>query len=150
MSRLDQDGPDAFNTIGLVANIVQLVDFSRKIFSKSRQIYSSSARALPTNADIATVTQDLNALTSKLRSSTAIITLPQNDPLEALCTRCENVGEELLAILEKLKIQGKTSRWKSVRKALKSVLSKEEIDEFKARLDDLRSEISLHVTINLR
>jgi hypothetical protein len=52
--------------------------------------------------------------------------------------------------LDKVKVKGKQDKWKSIRKALRSVWSKEEIEELEGRLARLKEELNLHVVIGLR
>jgi hypothetical protein len=133
--------------IGLVGNIVQLVDFSGKLISKSAQLYQSSEGALPYNIDIETVTGDLVVLNNKLKDAANIA---GDGALESLCKSCNAVAEELLAALDKVKVKGKQQKWKSIRKALQSVWSKEHIGELERRLASFREELNLHVTVDLR
>jgi len=75
----------------------------------------------------------------------------QGDPaLEKLCDCCNDVAKELLEALGKLKVDGKKGKWSSVRKALRSVWSKEEIDGIQKRLESFRDEMNLHIVVDLR
>lgn len=138
---------EALVVIGLVGNIVQFVDFSGKLISKSTELYRSSEGALTENIDIETVTNHLVLLNSKLKS-TANNT--GDSTLEGLCESCGAAAEELLAALDKVKVKGKQDKWKSIRKALRSVWSKEEIADLERRLTRLKEELNLHVVVGLR
>lgn len=133
--------------IGLVGNIVQFVDFSAKLISKSTQLYHSSRGALPENADIETVTRHLVQLSSKLNEPA---TSTNDGALESLCESCNIVAEQLLKALDKVKVNGQKTKWKSIRKALQIVWSKEEIGELERRLGRFREELNSHVVADLR
>ena len=132
--------------VGLVANIVQFVDFSGKLISKSAELYQSGEGALAENVDIETVTNDLVLLNSKIKNGT-----PSGDrALETLCISCTCVAAELLAALDKVKVKGNRQRWQSIRQALRSVWSKEDIQGLERRLARFREELNLHVVVRLR
>lgn len=135
--------------IGLVGNIVQFVDFSGKLISKSAELYRSSEGALAENSDIETAVNHLVLLTNKLKDADAATTTGDS-ALQSLCKSCGTTADQLLAVLDKVKVKGKQDKWKSIRKALRSVWSKEEIEELGRRLERFREELNLHVTVDLR
>lgn len=51
--------------------------------------------------------------------------------------------------MDKVKVKGKQHKLKSMRKALQSVWSKEEIEKLERRLTRFREELNLHVTVDL-
>jgi urease accessory protein UreF len=133
--------------IGIVGNIVQFVDFTGKLISKSTELYRSSEGALAENIDTKTATNHLVLLNSKLQNAA---TTAGDSALESLCKSCGTAADELLAALDKVKVKGKQDKWKSIRKALRSVWSKEEIEELERRLARLKEELNLHVVVGLR
>ncbi|XTI94184.1 hypothetical protein V2W45_1473413 [Cenococcum geophilum] len=133
--------------IGLVGNIVQFVDFSGKLVSKSTELYRSSEGALAENSDIETAINHLVLLNNKLKDAA---TTTGDSALQSLCKSCGTTADQLLAVLDKVKVKGKQGKWKSIRKALRSVWSKEEIEELGQRLERFREELNLHVTVDLR
>ena len=86
-------------------------------------------------------------LNNKIKDA-AVIT--SNDTLKRLCDSCKSTADELLAALDKVKVIGKQGRWKSIRKALRSVWSKEQIRELERRLASFRVELNLHVFVDLK
>lgn len=133
--------------VSLVGNILQFVDFSSKLISKSTELYRSSDGALAENIDIETVIKDLLLLNSKLKNTTAAT---GDDALEKLCTSCGTAADELLVALDKVKVKGKPDKWKSIRKALRTIWSKEEIEGLDRRLGMLKDELNLRVVVGLR
>ncbi|KAE8446593.1 hypothetical protein EG329_011786 [Mollisiaceae sp. DMI_Dod_QoI] len=139
---------DTLAAIGLVGNIVQFVDFTSKLVSKAREGYRSADGAFIENADLETVTADLLAVANKIKPQEVVRIRDTN--FSNLCSSCTDVAGELLAALAKLKVQNGKSKWKSFRKALRSVWSKEEILEIEKRLSSFRDEINLHIVVDLR
>jgi hypothetical protein len=137
---------DPIAIVGLVGTVVQFVDFSIKVVSKSTELYRSGTDALAENADIETTAQDLLKLNTRLKQSVAV----GDTDLQTLCKSCCDVGDELIAALSKVKVDGKGRKWQSLRKALRSIWSKEEILQLKNRLESFRDELNLRITIGMR
>ena len=133
--------------IGLAGNIVQFVDFSGKLVTKTAEIYRSGTGALVENIDIETATNDLVLLSTKLHDSA---NSTGDTALGELCLSCDTVAKELLSALDKVKVKGKKQKWKSFRKALRSVWSKEDIAALEQRLARFRDELNFRVGVNLR
>jgi hypothetical protein len=138
---------DPLSTIGLVGNIVQFVDFGSKLISKSVELYRSTEGALDENLDTETATNHLKDLNEKLKNGAKST---GDTTLKDLCEACDKVARELLEALDKVKVKGKHEKWKSIRKALRSVCSKEHIEELEQRLARLRAELNLHLVVDLR
>jgi molecular chaperone GrpE (heat shock protein) len=133
--------------IGLVGNIVQFLDFSGRLISKSIQLYRSSNSELAESTDVEATTNHLVLLNNKLKDAA---TSTGDRALEDLCKSCEAVADELLAALDKVKVKKELHKWESIRKALRTVLSKEKIEGLERRLVRFREELNLHVIIDLR
>ncbi len=133
--------------IGLVGNIVQFLDFSGKLISKSIQLYQSSDGALAGNTNIETATSHLSLLNNKLKDAAAAT---GDRTLETLCRSCEGVADKLLEALGKVKAKGTQRKWESIRKALRAVWSKDDIDELEQQLARFRDELNLHIAVDLR
>jgi hypothetical protein len=133
--------------VGLVGNIIQFVDFSGKLISKSVQLYQSREGALAENIDTETATNHLLLLNDKLKDTA---TSTGDRTLKDLCEACHTVARELLEALDEVKVKGKQQKWKSIRKALNSVWSKEHIAQLEQRLANLRKELNLHVVVDIR
>ena len=138
---------EALAILSLVGNVVQFVEFSSKLIAKSTELYRSSEGALGENIEVEAATNHLVLLNSKIKDSA---TTTSDDALDKLCESCKSTADELLAALDKVKVKGKQNRWKSIRKALRSVWSKEQIRELEGRLARLREELNLHVLVDLR
>jgi hypothetical protein len=72
--------------------------------------------------------------------------------LQDICDECAAVSADLIKHLRDLKVpKGQEHRkWKSFRHALKSVWSKNGVDEMAKRLSYLRQELDTHVLVLLR
>lgn len=133
--------------VSLVGNVVQFVDFSSKLIAKSTELYRSSEGALAENIDAETAAKHLVLINNKIQ---ATVTAVSDEALKRLCESCRTTADELLAALDKVKVNGKQGRWKSTRKALRSVWTKEKIRELEGRLAKFKEELNLHIVVDLR
>jgi ankyrin repeat protein len=154
---------DPINALSLASNVVQVVDFSIKLVSKGYNIYKSADGALVENQDTEAVAIDLRMVNAKLSQSLYRARQTKTSPfgdtddaddqaLERLSESCSEVAEELILRLRKLKIQpgGKNREWKSVRQALKTVWSKQELNDAAARLKLYRDQLNTRILVSLR
>lgn len=137
---------DPLTALGLVGTIAQLIDFGAKVVSRSTELYHSTSGALEQNADVEAATADLAKLKSQLDSSTNV---PDND-LRELCDACGKVAAELLGALDKVRVSDRGRKWQSLRKALKSMWTKDKIENLESRLATLRQELNLRINVGLR
>jgi hypothetical protein len=138
---------EALPIIGLASNVVQFVEFGIKLIGKSTELYRSSEGALAENIDVEKATEHLLLLNNKLKAGASTT---GDNTLQRLCESCKSTADELLVALNKIKCNGKQDRWKSIRKALRSVWSKEKIHELEGRLARFREELNLHMNVDLR
>ena len=133
---------EALAAVGLAGNILQFLDFTHDTISKSRQIRTSISGTLKEHADLKGLTADLKDLSGRLQTSSGPVDLV----LEQLCSRCREVADELLEVLESLRVKGKHTRFQSLRKALKVLWGKEKLRILEERLAGFRHELNLHIT----
>lgn len=137
---------DPLTAISLAGNIAQFIDFSCKLFSASRSIYTS-------NSGLSSDREDLHALTTNLQSISAKLKpvplqsakFNVSNELQDLALRCDNIATELLAVLKKLALKDKPSKWDSFHAALKTMWNKGKIDEMNKRLDSYRLQLVLEL-----
>ena len=146
---------DPLTALGAVANVFQFIDFAIKLFTYSHNIYHSANGSLVEHDDLNTVTEDVSNLSRKLQDSldlTATSTSLTADE-QALCDLCEGcvqVSQELTKALESLKSQAKPGRFRSFRQALKSVWSKDDIDNLDKRMRMYKEELNVRIIVGLR
>jgi hypothetical protein len=150
---------DPLSALSVASSIVQFIEFGNKLVGKGFQIYKSADGALAENVDKEVVVHDLIHLNERLETS-ILRKAPEKlnnesenhalSALYALCSRCRILGEELLAHLRALRVEGRNRKWRSFRQALKSVLAEEAIDEIGKRLATFRDELEFHVLVDLR
>jgi len=148
---------DPFSALSVAANIVQFVVYGINIVSKGHQLYKSADGSLIENAELEEATARLRQLTRAFQES-LYQSLPRgssdqgDQALQKICDKCAAVSQEMMEKLEKLKVSKNQphKKWKSLRQALKSVWSKDKIEEIAERLESLRMELDSHVLMSIR
>jgi hypothetical protein len=149
---------DALTALSLAGTIIQFVDFSGKLLAKGHEIYVSVDGASIGNNDLEAAAKNLRDLNERLNASAVsrrgdvVDAISESEvALIQLTTKCSAVAEELLAVLDHLKVQGGSNRrWKSFQQALKSSLKQGRVDEINSRLQALRQELSFNVLVSFR
>ena len=141
--------------LGVAASIVNIVDFAIEVVSKGNKIYHSGDGSLSENHDLEVITNDMLLLQNKLQTSSSELIQGKNlneddKALRDLSTAANDIADQLLAGLNKVKVQGRFRRWKSLRQAVKSVWSKREVDEMANRLAKIKHQIQMRLMVSLR
>ncbi|CAN9452136.1 unnamed protein product [Alternaria sp. RS040] len=146
---------DPLIALGAVANVTQFVEFAIRILAKSHAIYNSANGSLVEYDDLSKVSGDVSVLSRKLQES--LTTTAASSSLTAddqalcdLCKGCIDVSQELTKALETLTGQGKPGRFRSFRQALKSVWSKDDIDNLERRVKMYKEELNIRIIVGLR
>jgi hypothetical protein len=145
--------------LGLASNIVQFVDFGIKLFSEAREIYESAQDGRAEDLELETVTVDLKGFAQSLHASGK--PSPGNPQpkklaadeiaLQKLAISCEKLANELLKLLDDLKVKGQGNRkWKSFKQALNHVRREEKVNKLEERLEKFQRQITTHLVGILR
>jgi len=149
---------EALAAVGLASSIVQFVDFATKIISKGYQYQRSVDGVLDENVELQAIADSLDQLTKGLVTSkekTAPSTRrkkdsKENEALKAVAMECQKIANDLSTAVDRLKITGKRTKWKSFRQALKSQWKKEEIEATLRRLRLAREDLIVHLLVVMK
>ncbi|KAN0102137.1 hypothetical protein V8E51_012647 [Hyaloscypha variabilis] len=146
---------DPITCFSLAGTILQFLDFTWQIISNTHQLSKDGSTSVQQQA--AAATTELLDLTIKLQQSqyqdgSAMIRDEDEDEdaLKALCHDCEELAEELLETLNKLRVQDKAGVWKSLRQAILSTWNHKNIKEIEGRLSRYRDAINTRILVSLR
>ncbi|KAI0546719.1 hypothetical protein F4679DRAFT_587244 [Xylaria curta] len=138
---------EALTTIQIISSIVQLVEFGSKCVAKGVKIYQSNDGVLDENAAIEIAATHLTTLNNEVKNA-AFSTSDQQ--LQDICSKVTEASSELLGVLECLKVQGTKTKWKSMRKAIQSILGKAKVKELEDKLGRFRDELNLQICVGTR
>jgi hypothetical protein len=144
---------DPLTALSLAGTIVQFVQFATQI------VQATVSGASPVQEELETRTLALRDLIARLRRkrpsdnvSTSLI-FPADSPdktLQILCDGCAATADELLARLDRLRVEGKHKMWKNFQNAIKSAWTQKELESLSRRLSEFRTALDTHVLANLK
>ena len=134
----------------LSGTILEFARFGMKLLSDGRELYKSSQGARSANEQLELATSDLRALLVKLRSRHRPPVIAQDEKdgetFQRILHRAEETAKELVERLERLKVKRPKSRkWESVRKAVQSVWTKDEVEALTKKLERFKDAVETHV-----
>jgi len=148
---------EALAAVGLASSIVQFVDFATKIISKGYQYQKSVDGVLDDNVELQAIADSLDQLskgliTSKEKTSPSARRKKnlKEIALNAVAMECQSIANDLSTAVDRLKITGKRTKWKSFRQALKSQWKKEEIEATLRRLRLAREDLIVHLLVVMK
>ncbi|KAK4217191.1 hypothetical protein QBC37DRAFT_370139 [Rhypophila decipiens] len=131
--------PVSLAALGMAGNIFQFVTLGCKLVTKARKIHKDGGieeyiHLQVVVADVATCSDNLRA--DLVSQQQAHGPLAEDDTaLKEICSGCLEVAEEIQAALKQLNPNRTSTKWKSIRQALKSLWGKERMAELKDRLE---------------
>ncbi|KAL1620845.1 hypothetical protein SLS54_005775, partial [Diplodia seriata] len=140
---------DPATVIGLAASIVQLTTFTGQLLSKSREIHSSADGALVENRELEAITTSLQDLSRDISAGSRYST-KADKKLNQLCDGCQEVTNELLVLVQKLKGSNSHHGWGSFRQAALSVWKEKEVRALSDRVERYRRQIDTVLLVTLR
>lgn len=143
---------EALAALGLASNIISFVDFTWKLLAGANEIYASGSGIAGDVQFLDTVTKDVQHHAERVVA--AQTSTPQ---LRNLARQCDEVAQELLSSIEKMRAKGGNTRWISFLAALKGVHSQKKIDQLtdkiskiQARMSALTQELLLYVALQFQ
>lgn len=141
---------EAVAAFSMTGTIAQFLQFSLDLFSRSQQLYRSSQGSLAEYVDAEIIAKDLLKGIKLLKAHVSLVGQDVDDDLKLLCDSCTTIAEELLCVLERVRLKGKHQKWPSFKAAILSVRTQPQAEDLKRRLDALAQEAQLYgvLTIN--
>lgn len=143
---------DPLSALSVAGTIIQFVDFGTKMLSSGMELYKSTKGSLTVSEELELVVGDLQAVFEKLRANAdpekSIPSAPSpqseaeidehRDSFLEICNNATLIAEELLRKLNELKVKdGKNRVWQTLRAAIRTAWSKNEISALRERLSSL-------------
>lgn len=146
---------EAIATLGLAANILQMVEYGSKFVAAVWKIYDASQADHPLAEDLDQLrchTQEVEKILGSLEQNDSIIpstaALEDTDrDLRALAAESRKVTEEILDSLNEI---GKLKKHKAIQAAFKSLWHERRVAELQTKLDRVRNHLTLHLVHSLR
>jgi len=138
---------------GLAGNIIQFVDFTGKLFLTTQRLYVSKSGTKAEHLELESLTQNIKELAERANPHSLSDTWnisTQEKTLADLGNQCIEVSNELLSVLESLKVRGKNGNrsWESFNQAIRSEWKKGEIELLQRRLDRISNQLNTRVLLD--
>lgn len=131
---------DPLTALGLVSNILQLIDFGTKFVAGAKEIYDSIDGASDDSRALAFATQQLNDICDDLALSR-----PSSSPalkrINAISSKCHSVGREILIHLDNIRLRSHGRKFGSLRAAFKELRYKDVIAKLAEQLGRLQQDL---------
>lgn len=135
--------------VGFAANVLQFSwNTARALISEATEAYQSISGTTSRYLELKIVTEDLRNLSNKLGGDGGA---GRNSDVQRIAESTRKISIELLSILEQLRVKdGPHRKWRTVRHALESIWKKNKIDQMQSQLEELRTQLSLRITVQIR
>jgi hypothetical protein len=147
---------DPASAIGLAASLVQITSFVKEILSDSHELYLSADGALVQNLELEAVCRRLDGLVLNLDKKAARVAnrgsqaTEIDQQLATLSLETQKITKEFLGRLEKLKLNVGDNKWKTVRRAIESVVKSKDLELLANRLSKHRDQIDTALLLSQR
>jgi hypothetical protein len=134
---------ESLATIGLAANILQFIHTARQLVSTSREILGSGTKNEYVELEL--ISRELRSRSARIILSANARVVPGSDDensLEVLAVKCNEIADELLGILDALKLHNDSNKWRSFLQALKTQWNDDKIGALRERLDRIAKAIN--------
>ena len=135
---------DPYAAFSLVCGIIQLVDFSTKVVKKCHELYRDGVSAENKEAE---------EMANHLTDPRAEIDFPDESvgkDLLDLGSKCSSTAKELVAELEKMKVDGPRRKRQSLNKSLKAMLKRNDMEKIQKRLEGYQKLLDSKILVDLR
>jgi hypothetical protein len=142
---------EAVAAFSLASNVIQVLDFGSKLTTRFWSFYKASRHATEAVPDVEKLTLDLHKILEELHVGTAR-SGDNDEPLILLAKECQKLAEELLNLLSSLKTVKRTGigRIEALKSAFRAIWKEDDIAALRKRIDDFKSELTVHLLASLR
>lgn len=146
---------DPISAFSLAASVINVVDYGTRVLSNTYEIYQSKSGHTLRDVELTTLSRDLTGLSKQLerRLHDAKSSPGATDSaLLDLCQRCMEASTELQSAINGLQAKGTTKiniAASSFVSALKAIWTESEIEKLRARLTEIRSQMTIAILASL-
>jgi hypothetical protein len=145
---------DPFTALGLAAGLVQFIDFGSRLISGSMERYRSVSGTSAGNVELESITEDLKSIVDNLETKPARPNTRQLSKLELtledLATKSKTAADELLVVLDDLKVRGRCKRLDSFIQAVRSIGKERKIQDLQKVLKTIERRLNTCLVAMIR
>lgn len=141
---------DPITAVSFAASIITFVDFASELVSGAFELYKSPTGHTAKNVHVEDVINDLQEVADDLDTD-SLGNSREAKRLRRLAIKCNELAEELLTLLKRLRLDGNQNRpWKSLVMKWRNMRKAEEVTAIEERLREYRSEMMLQLSLLIR
>lgn len=138
-------------TLGLVAGILQVVDFSRQFVLTARKIHKSGIEGLDSLSDHQVFAKNLQVVVDALLDESANAeATTESDSDDTLAKECASTLSEMIETLGSIHIPPKGLKRDAAVQTFKVLWNKDKINTLQDRLDKYSKQLTLKLILSLR
>ncbi|KAF4849508.1 hypothetical protein CGCSCA4_v004152 [Colletotrichum siamense] len=135
--------------LGLVANIVPFIEIAAKVLRTAKEIHDSESGGLEDNVNLEKYATQLKQHYSNLLAPDSADLVGEDKELCALATECRKLAQDLLDVLERIKPTDRSSKWQSLRSAVKNMWRSKDKEMLEKRLESCRTQVEAQLNHRL-
>jgi len=138
---------EALAAVGLIANVMQFVEFGAKLLSKAHKLHQNGKDIVVEEAELHKVTEDLQNVLLKLKDEK----MARNRFLLDMVDDSLKLSHELSALLSSLQYHPENNTiFQSMKHSAKYMRKRGEVHDLESRLGRIRNQICFHLNFLLR
>ena len=149
---------DPLSSLSLAASILQFIEFSSKLISKTNEIRKTGTTEDVVDLEYVSTSLDeicegiqTDNQNSALDDGLSKLDLANKHRMDDIARACQGVAKDISTALNKLaQKKCQSHKWQSFYQALQLVWKRDRIDRLGAKLNDLRSQLTLQTVTIIR
>ncbi|KAM5341786.1 hypothetical protein ACJ41O_014817 [Fusarium nematophilum] len=140
---------DPFAAIGLAGNIIAFIDFGFKVVQAAKEVKDSASGASAENDHVEFLTAQIQDFTLGLHYAKPASDMSADEQrLNSLVTECQSLSEDLLKLVQTLKVDpaSKRSKRQAFTAVFRNMRKKDERDDLLARLERCKQQLHLQLS----
>ncbi|ETS75476.1 hypothetical protein PFICI_12420 [Pestalotiopsis fici W106-1] len=135
---------EALAALCIACNVLAVVDFTWTLLTEAREIYKADNGASENVNFLETIVNDI-----KDRDDRSADAYTNNQNLKKLVEESRVITSQLSAALMSMKSEGRRSKWKGFKAALKEVWGDGQVKGLAEKVGNLQSQIARHVLMSI-
>lgn len=138
---------EALAALGLAANVLQFVECGFRIIKTANDLKSSVDGATKSNREVELLARNLNETMKAVKARNLV---PASSEMSQAVSACNDLSDELVQMLESLKIDPeKDSSWTRMKASVRNLRKADEIKALDERLNRFRTQICDRISLDL-
>ncbi|RYP65088.1 hypothetical protein DL771_008469 [Monosporascus sp. 5C6A] len=138
---------EALAVVSLTGNILQFIEVTSKLISSTHQVFSAGSK--PKYIELETIAKELRRVAEAIRSqqptSDSNEEPDMENPLVQISAQCIDITDQLLAVLDSVKLKDGSNKLRSFYQVLKSEWKSDEIEALQKRVERIGQDLNTHL-----